>query len=681
MHGWLVSIRAHPGLALATVFGVACAESLAVVGTVVPAGVVMFAAGALIGAGVLDGWVTLGVAALGAVAGDGISYEFGRRYAGELRTWWAEKGHEAAWARGEQFVAKHGGKSIVMARFFAPVRAIVPLVVGAARMPRHKFYPINVASALAWSPAHIGPGIVFGASAQLAEAVSGRLAAMLLLLAALLWPIVRLTRVAIRRGMPFARVSAQQAMARLERRHPRVASRLSGVIGPERLESPTLVVLALLFLGSVWLFLGILQDVVAHDPLMRADTVIYSFLQTLRTAPVDKLMASVVELSSWSTGLAIAAVVLVWLMVRRCWRTAGYWTLTVAIAGALNPVLEPSDYVRPFAWQVDVMHAPLPSGNATFNILVYGFLGWLLVHRRAPLWRTAVITLIAAWVALTGWARLYLGENWLADVLGGWSLGLAWFAIVAGVYTYRQVHDEVQPGLLACLVTAVLTIFGPWTNPGHLQAELDRYRPANHETRVTLKQWINGGWRELPARRTELSGDREEALPLQWVDASDAITHRLEAAGWRVAPTWSAKSTLLWLLPMTSVALLPALPKLSDGRSADLTFVKFDPDQPMDRTVLRLWQSGYRMADRGTAGEPRGVPVWYGALYHEAFRQPWYLLTLSTTDWPDAAAISHLLPAGTPPLSLPAIDNSGGRHAVLVLPAIPEIPSETQTQK
>ncbi|MCW3678883.1 DedA family protein, partial [Burkholderia cenocepacia] len=116
--------------------------------------------GALIGAGVLDGWVTLGVAALGAVAGDGISYELGHRYAREVRTWWVEKGHEAGWARGEQFVARHGGKSIAMARFFAPVRAIVPLVVGAARMPRHKFYPINIASALAWSPAHIGPGIV-----------------------------------------------------------------------------------------------------------------------------------------------------------------------------------------------------------------------------------------------------------------------------------------------------------------------------------------------------------------------------------------------------------------------------------------------------------------------------------------------------------------------------------------
>lgn len=677
MHAWLAGIGAHPGLVLVIVFGVACAESLAVVGTFVPAGIVMFAAGALIGAGVLDGWGTLGVAALGAVAGDGISYELGHRYAGELRTWWAEKGHEAAWARGERFVDRHGGTSIVMARFFAPVRAIVPLVVGAARMPRHRFYPINIASALAWSPAHIGPGIVFGASAQLAEAVSGRLAVMLLLLAALLWLIVRLTRVAVQRGVPLARTGARRAMGRLGRRHPRVATRLSRIVGPDRPESPTLLVLALVFVGSVWLFLGILQDVIAHDPLMQADTVIYSFLQTLRAAPVDDLMAGIAELSAWSAGLAMAAAVLVWLMVRRCWRTAGYWVLAVGIAGAVSPVLEPADYVRPLAWQADAAHAPLPSGIATFNILVYGFLGWLLVHRRAPLWRSAVITLIAFWVALTGFARLYLGANWLADVLGGWSLGLAWFAVVAGLYTYGQVHDDVQPGLLAGLVIAVLAIFGPWTNLGYLQAELARYTPAIHETGLTLKQWSDGGWRGLPARRTELSGDQEESLPLQWVDDAAAIAHRLEAAGWRVAPAWSAQSTLLWLSPTTSVAALPVLPKLSEGRSTDLTYVKFDPERPMERLVLRLWRSRYRLMD----GEPQGVPVWYGALYQEAFRQPWHLLTLGTTTWPDATAIPRLLPASMQTLSRSAIEGSGVRHAVLVLPAIPETPSGTRTRK
>ncbi|HDR9482334.1 TPA: VTT domain-containing protein [Burkholderia aenigmatica] len=635
MHAWLVGIAAHPALVLIVVFGVACAESLAIVGTLVPAGIVMFAAGALIGAGVLEVWATLAVAALGAMTGDGVSFELGRRYAGEVRTWWAEKGHAEAWERGEQFVDKHGGKSIVMARFFAPVRAVVPLVAGAAQMPRHKFYPINVASALAWSPAHIVPGIVFGASAQLAAAVSERLAVMLLLFAALIWLIVRFVRVAMRYGVPVARTAAWRAMERLGRRHPSVATALSGIVGPDHPESPTLMVLALLFIGSVWLFLGILQDVIAHDPLMEADIAIDNFLRTLHTVPVDYLMTSVVALSGWDVGLIVSALVLLWLVVRQCWRTAIYWLLAVCVAAAVSPVLEPSDYVKPLAWPAGVPHAPSPSGNATLNLLLYGSLGWLLIRRWAWPWRGAVAAGIVGWIALVGFAHLYLGENWLADVLAGWSLGLAWFAVLAGIHAHWNVRDDVRPGILVCVVAATLAIYGVWANLDGDQSDLDRSHLVAHETTLTLRQWREGGWRSLPGRRIDLSGDREEALPLQWADDSTSISAQLEAAGWRPAPAWSVQSALLWLTPRVSVSALPVLPKLSNGYGAALTFVKIDPARPLNRTVLRLWRSDYEVA----AGGASGMPVWYGALYPEIFRRPWQLLTVGVTTRSDTAVI------------------------------------------
>ncbi|MCX4174769.1 MULTISPECIES: bifunctional DedA family/phosphatase PAP2 family protein [Paraburkholderia] len=676
MHALLASIGAHPWLVLAVVFGVACAESLAVVGTFIPAGIVMFTAGTLIGAGALNGWVTLAVGALGAVAGDGISFELGHRYHREVRAWWVAKGHEAVWELGERFVQRHGGKSIVLARFVAPVRAIVPLVVGTAHMPRRRFYPINIASALAWSPAHIGPGIVFGASAQLAEAVSGRLAAMLLLLAALLWLVVRLTRLALQRGVPLVRSASQLAVRRLSRRYPRLASRLSDIAGPDGIEAQTLLVLAALFIGSVWLFLGILQDVFANDPLVHADTLIYTFLQTLRTAPTDYVMAGVMELGALWVGLVVAAAVLIWLIVRRSWHAAGYWILAVGIAGVLSPVIEPGyDYARPFTWQAGAAHTPLPSGNVTFNLLVYGFLAWLLVSRQAPLWRSAVITVVAIWVALTGFARLYLGENWLADVLGGWSLGLAWFAVLAGAYTYQRVRDDVHPKALAFIVGAVLAIFGPWTNPEHLQSDLARYSPARHETVLTLSHWVDEGWRVLPGRRIELSGDEEEYLPLQWAADSSAIVHRLESAGWQAATAWSARSALLWLSPKTPVAALPVLQKLSEGKSAELVFVKFDPRRPMNRLVLRLWRSRYRLAIGTGADGVTDGPIWYGALYQEAFQQPWHFATLgASTIWPDAPAIPQLLPSGMQTLNRTASESGTVRRAVLVLPGASEAP-------
>jgi hypothetical protein len=79
LHSFLAHISAHPHVVLLTVFLVAFLESVAIIGTVVPAAIVMFTAGALIGTGALDLWTTLGIATLGAIAGDGLSYELGAR--------------------------------------------------------------------------------------------------------------------------------------------------------------------------------------------------------------------------------------------------------------------------------------------------------------------------------------------------------------------------------------------------------------------------------------------------------------------------------------------------------------------------------------------------------------------------------------------------------------------------
>ena len=202
-------------------FVVACAESLAMVGAVVPAAIVMFAAGALIGTGALDLWTTLAAAVGGAVLGDGLSYELGRS---------REASHPGLAAVPALWPADRAGRSVPAGprrqehpagAFVAPVRAFVPLLAGFGRMPRTRFYSVNVASALLWAPVHILPGVLFGASLHVAEAVSGRLALIVLLLAALAWGVVWLmtTRAAIRRALgPATCATGGGALARA--RHP-----------------------------------------------------------------------------------------------------------------------------------------------------------------------------------------------------------------------------------------------------------------------------------------------------------------------------------------------------------------------------------------------------------------------------------------------------------------------------
>ena len=183
-------VQNHPGLSGAVVFTIAAVESLAVVGILVPGVVFMLGIGALIGLGVLDLWATMFWAAGGAIAGDGVSYWFGRHFDKQLRSMWPFTKHPELIPRGEQFFHKHGGKSVLFGRFIGPIRPIIPAVAGIMHMNPYHFYFVNILSAIAWAPVMLLPGAVFGSSLHLASEVAGRLVVVLLILLGFVWMLV-----------------------------------------------------------------------------------------------------------------------------------------------------------------------------------------------------------------------------------------------------------------------------------------------------------------------------------------------------------------------------------------------------------------------------------------------------------------------------------------------------------
>ncbi|WP_175782961.1 VTT domain-containing protein [Burkholderia anthina] len=640
IHAWLGAIGAHPALVLAIVFVTACAEAIALIGTVVPAGAVMFAAGTLIGAGALDGWTTIGVAAVGAIVGDAISYELGRRYRSAVRNGLVRVGYADAYSRGEQFVLRHGIKSIVLARFLAPVRAVVPVVVGCATLPRRSFYPVNVVSALIWAPVHVAPGILFGASAVLAAAISVRVAVILLVVAALVALVWIGVRIALRRGWPLLHRAIAASVHACARRWPRFGARLHDGVARVRRLPGAVPVLALLFVGCVWLFAGIVQDVVANDPLMHADIALYAFLQNLRTPPVDAVMRALAVLHEHDTGLIVAAAFLVWLMIHRCWLTSAWWLATVGIAVVLVPVFGGGmPGTTPASLPPGALHVPLPDADAAFAILASSGMGWVLARDRPALWRIPVVTAVVLWVVLGGFARLYVGDTWLSGLLGGWSLGLAWFALLAGAYAYWQVREHVQPRGAFVAVLVVLATAGVWTVPAQWQLDRAARPHVGDVVAMTVDQWMRGGWQRVPMRRTEIGGDREEYLPLQWCATSDTLDRHLSLAGWQRATPWSPATALRWLLPQAPAETLPVLPRYTHGESTRRVFVRVDPAHPDSRFVLRLWRYPYVLQDA------LGMrPLWYGALYRETLHRPARLMTIvRTTTIDDTATIAQAL--------------------------------------
>ena len=164
------------------IFTIACSESLALVGLLVPGAVLMFALGTLITTGHLAFWPAVSWAVLGAIAGDGISYWLGYYYQDRLAKLWPLSHHPQLLDKGTRFFERHGGKSVLFGRFFGPIRPIVPAIAGMYSMPLSRFFVINILSAIAWAPLYLLPGMAFGLSLTVAGEVAGRLVAAILLL-------------------------------------------------------------------------------------------------------------------------------------------------------------------------------------------------------------------------------------------------------------------------------------------------------------------------------------------------------------------------------------------------------------------------------------------------------------------------------------------------------------------
>ena len=251
----IVYFSAHPYIALAAVFSAAALEALAFVGTVIPGSSVVFIGGVLIGLNVLNPWWTALAAMTGAILGDGVSYWLGHHYRERLRTVWPMKNHQALLDRGQAYFSDNGGKSVFLARFLGPVRAIVPVIAGMSGMPPLRFYFMNIASAVAWTAAHILPGVLFGASLQIAGAVSSRLVIILLAFAALSWLLYRGVHLVFRYGWPHIRILRDRIVVRAHQSSGPFSRLTLSLLDPARPESHALLTAAVLLLparGFFW---------------------------------------------------------------------------------------------------------------------------------------------------------------------------------------------------------------------------------------------------------------------------------------------------------------------------------------------------------------------------------------------------------------------------------------------
>jgi membrane protein DedA with SNARE-associated domain len=572
-YGWIAQ---HPHFAGLAVFLIALAESLAVVGLLVPGVAMMFAAGALVGAGALAFEPICAYAVAGAIAGDGLSFWLGWHYRHRLNSLWPFTRHPGMIDGGVAFFRRYGGRSVLFGRFVGPVRAVIPLVAGMLAMPVRRFIAINVLSALLWGPAYLLPGMAFGASVDLASQVTGRLAALLIALLAVLWFTAWLSK----RLYGYFRPRTHELILvtfDLCRTHPLFGRLTAPLIDPNRRDYPGLAIWAVL-LGAV--------SVMACT-LVPADLVPVS-LEAWRNPWADYALTVCEELGSPPAVLVFSAAIGGWLLIRGRRLAAAHFLGGIGFALLLGELCGAA-----FA-------APPVDGRVLNGAVAYGFVAILLADRAAAGWRWPIYAAAALLAIVIAFARLYSDTGEFLAVCFTLILALVWLVLL-GVAYRRHRHAESPASGLFWLAPLILTAVALALWSRHSVEEFAYRMP---HVVVGESAWLDRDWRSLPAYRVRTFGRPDQLLAIQWASSLDAVRADLSRNGWREAKPLSLNSALRVLSPDTGIGELPVLPHFNQTEADALRMIKPAPGGRW--LIVRFWPSGLTL-------ERNSIPIWLGS--------------------------------------------------------------------
>ncbi len=536
-------------------------ESLAFIGLIVPGSVTVVIGGFLVAQGFMNIGELFIFASLGAILGDSFSFYLGKKGIISFR-----EGNKifkpSLLAKGENYFRKHGSKSVFLGRFIGWIRPIVPFIAGVFKLDRKTFLFWNILSAFLWAAIHIAIGLFFGQALDTIKLWSTRGFIFITVFSILIFIFYILKWIIIKNSKRILYIifsishSIKKAFAsnsdiqKFMSKHALFTNFIRKRLDKDRFWGLPWTLLSIGFIYTLFLFVGIIEDIITSDTIVFIDMRVTNLLVIFRNVDLTQFFLWVTLLGKWQVVLIFTAITVGILWI---WNKKTYIIpLLIVISGSeIFTILSKIAFHRSrpeFAVYVENSFS-FPSGHATIAIAFYGFLAYMLIHSFGR-WKTKV-SIFIIWlivILLIGFSRLYLGVHYLSDVWGGFLVGALW--LIIGISISEWLHsikknDTVflpQKGLRTISAILILFAFSFYT------VFAINYHPQISQPVIQQKEIIAQSIDDIflneELKYTEtITGNRQEPIGFIIFAKNDKkLIKSLEQSGWYLSDKVGIKS-------------------------------------------------------------------------------------------------------------------------------------------
>jgi membrane-associated phospholipid phosphatase len=470
---------------------------------------------------------------------------------------------------------------------------------------------VAIPACIVWTPAYLIPGMLFGASLQVASEYAGRMSLVLIIAVVVLWLTWWIIWTAYELLASRSARWLRHAI-RWMRRHPvfrRVAGPLLDSTQPEILSITMMgLLLVLIFWGMVMLLF--LSPFSAHPQSI--DQAVQAYALGLRNHIADPLMVALTQLSRLWVLIPTSMAVLLWLIGAGRQKAALHWL--VAMGGGMVIQLLAGWTLRatPLLSEAGTNTPHDPSAALTLATVVLGYFAVMIARelkRRKRKWPYVITGLLLSLLVLS---RLYLGLDWLSGALMGVALGMTW-TFVVGI-AYRQRAMRSFNGMAASLIFfGMLATTFAWQVDQNLENDIAAFKLQLPQREIMAGRWWDDMWQTLPRERTHLKTVIAREFNFQFAGEPEYLARLLEVHGWQEAEPANWRWTILSMNPEPTESTLPPLKRDYLGHADILLLHRLGGD-PMVQETIRLWDSGVRL-------EPTGRTVYLGQIAEELLIQ------------------------------------------------------------